>query len=154
MGKLLRELQAWAGRSLSQRVEFLQRNSTKAQRWEGLGVGVGMGAWSGQESRGDRERVYSDGGPVGSRLPEDFESNFLGSVTRLLNSVDQLSPQTSSKLNIWGRDYKPRATPTRQFCGSLWDSSTKGRLLTGEEDGPRRLDLSLPGLFPRFLRQP
>lgn len=54
--------------------------------------------WSGQESRGDRERVYSDGGPAGSRLPEDFESNFLGSVTRLFNSVDQLSPQTSRKL--------------------------------------------------------
>lgn len=46
--------------------------------------------WSGQESRGDRERVYSDGGPAGARLPEDFESNFLGSVTRLVNSVDQL----------------------------------------------------------------
>lgn len=110
--------------------------------------------WSGQESIGDRERVYSDGGPVASRLLEDFESNFLGSVTRLLNSVDQLGPQTSRKLNKWGRDYKPTATPTRQFCGSLWDSSTKGPLLTGEEGGPRRLDLSLPGLFPRFLRQP
>ena len=56
---------------------FLQGNSTKAQRWEGLGVAVGEGnrlEWEGwsQESRG--ERVYSDGGPAGSRLSEDFES--------------------------------------------------------------------------------
>lgn len=65
MGKLLlRELQAWAGQSLSQRVEFLQRNSTKAQRREGLGVvrgGVGDGMeWAG-EHRGQGEGILRRG---------------------------------------------------------------------------------------------
>lgn len=152
MGKLLRELQAWAGRSPFPRVEFLQRNSTKAQRWK-VWVGVGMGAWSGQESRGDRERHAQTGGPVGSRLPEDFESNFLGSVTRLPNSVDQLSPQTSSKLNIWGRELQTRHANSpilRVSLGFFHQGPSPYR-----RGGRTPETGSVPaGLFPRFLRQP